>query len=63
MGDHEPFRIGYNTPTILTPNMSEEPHHRHRWGHGNLAQGRGPQRQVFVAGVEGKFAPVNAVLG
>jgi hypothetical protein len=46
--------------------MSEEPHHRPRRGHRNLAQGRGspatglrrwgegrgPQRQVFVAGVE-----------
>jgi len=46
--------------------MSAEPHHRPRRGHENLAQGRGspatglrrwgegrgPQRQVFVAGVE-----------
>ena len=46
-----------------TGDGSQEPHHRPRRGHRNLAQGRGPQRQVFVAGVEDKFASANAVLG
>ena len=66
MSQHWPvgnFRVGGNTPTIQTPDMSEEPHHRPRRGLRNLAQGRGPQRQVFVAGVEDKFASANAVLG
>jgi hypothetical protein len=55
MSQHWPvgnFRVGGNTPTIQTPDMSEEPHHRPRRDHRNLAQGRGPQRQVFVAGVK-----------
>jgi hypothetical protein len=55
MSQHWPvgnFRVGGNTPTIQTPDVSEEPHHRPRRGLRNLAQGRGPQRQVFVAGVK-----------